>query len=200
MPKAYYDGKEIFSGGGGPDFEIGDTLIKENGVVNVAIPVNDVMSQEDFDALPEEKRNRGLYLIRGNGQLLQGVEIEEYDTTVDDCDWHVRKWSNGYCEFSGVKQYDGININISWGPLYAQDSSLTNTYFTLPFKLQKKYSENIGIIRSNDKSSSATVLLAHHSPFGFDELSRSAAFSFLRPAIGNSITVIVSIYVTGRWK
>lgn len=49
--------------GGGVDFTTDETLTLQDDVLGVTNPVNDAMSQEEFDALPPEKQNRGLYII-----------------------------------------------------------------------------------------------------------------------------------------
>lgn len=61
-----YDGKD--GTGGGVSFTIDDTLMlsKEN-VLGVAVPVRDIISQEDFDALQEDEKKNGLYVIPGTG-------------------------------------------------------------------------------------------------------------------------------------
>lgn len=43
----------------------GDGLEKEGSTLSVSSPVQGVISQEEYDALPEEKRNKGLYIVSG---------------------------------------------------------------------------------------------------------------------------------------
>lgn len=63
----YYDGERITggeSGGSGAEFTTDDTLnLSEDNILSVSKPVNGVISQKDFDALPPEKQNHGLYII-----------------------------------------------------------------------------------------------------------------------------------------
>ena len=47
----------------------GDGLEKEGSTLRVSSPVQGVISQEAYDALPEEKRNKGLYVIPGESSL-----------------------------------------------------------------------------------------------------------------------------------
>lgn len=56
-------------------FEIGDTLVDNGGVVDVKSPVNGIISQEDFDALPPEEQEHGLWVIPGSGS--GGVQTAE---------------------------------------------------------------------------------------------------------------------------
>ena len=43
----------------------GDGLSKEGDILSVTTPVRGVVTQAEFDALPEERRNKGLYVIPG---------------------------------------------------------------------------------------------------------------------------------------
>ena len=43
----------------------GDGLEKENSTLSVSSPVQGVISQEEYNALPEEKQNKGLYIVSG---------------------------------------------------------------------------------------------------------------------------------------
>ena len=43
----------------------GDGLEKEGSTLSVSSPVQGVISQEEYDALPEERRNKGLYIVSG---------------------------------------------------------------------------------------------------------------------------------------
>lgn len=67
--------------GGGTDFATDDTLtLNEDDVLGVSIPVHDVINQEDFDVLPLEKKNHGLYVIRdpsSNTKLAINGEVIE---------------------------------------------------------------------------------------------------------------------------
>lgn len=45
----------------------GDGLSKEGDTLSVATPVRGIVTQAEFDALPEEQRNKGLYVISGGG-------------------------------------------------------------------------------------------------------------------------------------
>lgn len=52
-------------GGGGVDFTIDDTLtMSSSRVLGVKSPVNNILSQEEFDALSEEEKKKGLYIIK----------------------------------------------------------------------------------------------------------------------------------------
>lgn len=199
MPIVYFNGEPIIGGAGGSvenDFTTDDTLIMDDSrVLGVAVPVNGVMSQEEFDAIPSEKQNHGLYIVRGEGQPLQGVTIEEYDTTVDGCDWHVRKWSNGYCEFNGRKLYSGINIDSQWGALYVQtDTRLSGAKF--PFQLASIYDKNMTAITKG--AGGLLVMPAPNS--SYVETIEFPPFSVIRGITASNVSFYLNCHVTGRWK
>lgn len=53
---------------GTADISFDDTMLqKEDGSYSVTTPVKSILTQEEFDALPEEERNRGLYIIENSG-------------------------------------------------------------------------------------------------------------------------------------
>lgn len=191
MPRAYFNGKEIISGG--TNFEVGDTLVNNDGVIDVSMPVNGVMFQEAFDALPPEKQNRGLYVVRGEGQPLQGVEIEEYDTNVDGCDWHVRKWSNGYVEMMGIVQLPNTSLT-AWGPLYQYTYT---TKHKLPVTLTKMYLFDAGNIGLNGDSSAYITMVGGR----FDwEQGTTPDIAIVRPAQSTTVNKYLTYHITGSWK
>lgn len=193
MPTAYFNGQPLFSGGN-TNVTFGDTLIEKDGVIEVTNPVHRVISQEDFDALPAEEKNSGLYVVRGNGQTLSGIEIEEYDAIVDDCDWHVRKWSNGYVEMSGAKWYSGIVATSKWGEIYQSDSFSGPM---LPLTLSKKYRESANIINKEGYVHAAFISV---SSGNFPNLSKISSFRVYRAVSSPTINFGVNWIVTGRWK
>lgn len=83
-----YKGKTI--SGGGSDFTTDSTLtMSEGNVLGVSTPVNGVISQKDFDALPDEKQKRGVYFIPGAGGCGSSQEIYSNDETV------IGRWIDG---------------------------------------------------------------------------------------------------------
>lgn len=65
------------------------------------------------------------------------LTIEEYDTKIGSCNWHVRKWSNGYCEFIGWT--DTIKTRSEPSKLGENYMAGTIDKYQFPFKLLKKY-------------------------------------------------------------
>lgn len=52
---------------GGTNFTPDDTLNLSNGVLGVTTPVQGILSQAEFDALPNAQKSNGLYVIPGEG-------------------------------------------------------------------------------------------------------------------------------------
>ena len=55
-------------GSGGQDLTAGDGLSKEGDTLSVTTPVRGVVTQAEFDALPQEQRDKGLYVISDGGE------------------------------------------------------------------------------------------------------------------------------------
>lgn len=56
--------------GDGSIFETDDTLERSSGsILGVTTPVQRVLSQEEFDSLSEDEKDKGLYVISGNGNI-----------------------------------------------------------------------------------------------------------------------------------
>lgn len=73
----YYKGEVLSDGEQGPagsDATVvaGDGLSKTGDTLNVATPVRNIVTQEEFDALPEETKNNGFYII-DDGLGYEGV-------------------------------------------------------------------------------------------------------------------------------
>lgn len=66
MQIAMFNGQPVgqLFNGGTADISFDDTMLqKEDGSYSVTTPVKSVLTQEEFDALPEEERSKGLYII-----------------------------------------------------------------------------------------------------------------------------------------
>lgn len=196
QPKIVLSGVEYPVGGGtAKNFTVDETLnMSEDNVLGVAVPVNGgIMSQEEFDTLSSEKQNHGLYIVRGEGQPLQGVEIEEYDTTVDGCDWHVRKWSNGYCELYGKVEYPSFACTKEWGSCFNGTATRGPLY---PFDLKLVYKSQILL----ESSKNAGILFPLNSTGANDPLKGSLSFNIFRPNSATLSDLVVVFHTVGRWK
>lgn len=60
-------------------FTVGDGLSKEGDTLSVTTPVRSIVTQAEFDALPEEQRSSGLYVISDGGSG-GGTTGEVYST------------------------------------------------------------------------------------------------------------------------
>ena len=126
-------------------------------------------------------------------------KVQEYDTTVDGCDWHVRKWSNGYCELSGLKRYKNIpmtSLSTIWTNWYAITNVRLKTA-KFPFNLVKKYHDFAQIVRPY--SGDEFVFLMPYALYNIslDQTQELVAY-YGRPS--NSVNFSIYYYVTGRWK
>lgn len=63
----------------------GDGTTVEGNAVNIDTPVRGVLSQEEFDALPEAERNKGLYFVDdGEGEGSSSVSMEQVNTAIGE--------------------------------------------------------------------------------------------------------------------
>lgn len=180
------------------DFTIDDSLTLEDNILGLKRPVEKIMTQQEYDALPPEKRNRGVYFIDEKSHPLRGVTIEEYDTITSGCDWHVRKWSNGYCELLGKQLLSNISIINSWGStgLFITDA-IDGPEF--PVVLTEKYTEITQPDSSHFSNGIATFILTNGSNTP-DSLSKGRLFHLLRHTSSESKTVRIFWQITGQWK
>lgn len=120
--------------------------------------------------------------------------IEEYDETVDGCDWHIRKWSSGYCEFSGFATYKNLQNEETWGSLFLIHVTSAAKF---PFALKQKYVDIsyqsrpiINTVGALTFPGNSDLLLDRAQPFS---LVRGSSFTSDR-------TSYMYHFVTGRWK
>lgn len=60
----------------------GDGLTKEGDTLSVATPVRGIVTQAEFDALTEEQRSKGLYVISGGGGESAGEVYSTEETRI----------------------------------------------------------------------------------------------------------------------
>lgn len=133
-----------------------------------------------------------LYCIKAVDRQTVYETFEEYDTTVDGCDWHVRKWSNGYCEMFGKKSYL-VNVTSNWDSFYGDDTTVGG-YGSLPFPfpMTEIYNEQDSI------DSPDTSLGIFYNDRTQLNCSRSIRI-FKNVSVSNQ-NIVLHIYITGRWK
>lgn len=137
-----------------------------------------------------------LYCIKAvDSQTRLMNPVEEYDTTVGDCDWHVKKWTNGYCEFMGKRYLENLKITYNSGSWYSSDgpdSLFSGSMF--PFALVKKY------VECNSIESDINWLSFLIGDRFYDPLVGSSKINFISPSSITNVKCVVNIFVTGRWK
>lgn len=90
---AYFWGKVRTALAGKQDvITAGDGLEKTGDTLGVTTPVRGVITQEAFDALPEEERNKGVYVIPGGGSGGSGGSAEEVYSTEER---RIGTWIDG---------------------------------------------------------------------------------------------------------
>lgn len=195
MPKLAIDGEIVDFGqpDEGTSFETDDSLTLNEGVLGVSTPVQGVLSQEEFDKLPEEEKSKGMYVIPDGSSGSEVLSVEEYDT---DDGWHVRKYSDGYIEMIiHVSKSVTANDWTEWGTggLWNVDIS---DHIQFPVNLIKKYCEQY----SADQQQHA-IFLAPAGGSNKNPLEQTNSYFGSRGSkpVANS-TLGMAITVVGRWK
>lgn len=178
----------------------GDTISKNNGVVDVAIPVKQVSQSEYNEMSEDEKEQEAVYLVDEPPFLPVSVSIQEYDTEIDGCQWHVRKWSDGYIDMFGKKHYK-MPVSTAFGSLYRSNGVVGNE--VLPVHLIQKYGEHD--VLSTDISVSASLSVAPRTTTIVDlkdwnELTRTNASIIMTVSNQSNVEGPVFFHVFGRWK
>lgn len=70
----------------------GDGVSQTGSTISVTTPVRGIVTQAEFDALPEERRNKGLYVIPGGGSGGSGGSAEEVYSTEER---RIGTWIDG---------------------------------------------------------------------------------------------------------
>lgn len=166
----------------GKDGEPGkDATINGENVLNIVEGKN-IKIQQDGGTLTISAAGGG-----------SGIELEEYDTVVGVGNWHVRKWSNGYCELSGTKRYTGMNITNYSNGWYSQTSY--PSIGTLPFPLVKKYIE---IDTASCRTADAVIYAVQTVPA--NELTNANIVYPVSNRFLPNMAIELSCYITGLWK
>lgn len=190
----YYKGVKIGGGDGGSSFTTDGTLnMSEDNVLSVATPVQP-FTQEQYEKLTDDEKQKSmLCLVDEPPWYPTTLSVQEYDTTTDDgVEWHVRKWSDGYVEMSGFKNYGKLVLEYSGNVIYIAYIS----GMKYPFSLSTIYSKNFF-------ASAQTYLLfiseASRSGTGMDlEKTETLALMNFKNLTVNDCCV--TVYITGRWK
>lgn len=144
-------------------------------------------------------------VINGEAVELGGAinNVEEYDTETGGTQWHIRKWSNGYCEFMGKKQFSNIPITTAFGESLFLASNITGSSTStqisgipLPFALTEKITEQVTIANAT-----ATLGLLGGVPgSSYNPLTTVGFYNVFRGIKADAVSFVLEIYVFGRWK
>lgn len=127
--------------------------------------------------------------------LVSDLKIEEYDTDVDGCQWHVMKWSNGYVEMRGVRWYSKIPVQNEWGNLYG---SGVLKALQFPINLTKKYNETIGVM--HETSYTSAVFPVFSGVTSINLLESTPNIVVYRGLQDTGANFGLTVNITGRWK
>lgn len=78
-------------GGGGASFTAGDGLSIIDGVASIDSPVQGVLTEEEFNALPEDKQKKGLYVI-SDGVGSGGASGGDYENIYSTEETRIGTW------------------------------------------------------------------------------------------------------------
>lgn len=90
--KVYSNGEMLEVSGGGTDLTAGDGVSIQDGDINVTTPVRGIVTQAEYDALPEGQRNKGLYVISDGGSGGGGGSAWEVYSTEET---RIGTWIDG---------------------------------------------------------------------------------------------------------
>lgn len=123
----------------------GDGLTKEGDTLSVETPVQGVVTQAEFDALPEAQRNKGLYVIPDGGSGGGGKSAGEVYSTEET---RIGTWVDGkpiyrktvvlnqnYPTFTRIELGIGIDTAIS----ISGSSRLNDGVYSLPLNYDDNY-------------------------------------------------------------
>lgn len=195
MSKIIVDGEVMeLPDSGGINFTIDKTLtMSEDNVLGVAVPTKGV-TKEEFDQMSDDEKKGHIIVTDEPPFAPVGIFLQEYDAEIDSCNWHVRKYSNGYCELTGRKKFVGMDFTRA-------SNSITGLYlspsepeisFTFPLELVKNYSE---IISASCKDSTVWCTRIREP-----SLLHTAPIGICTTGSKTNQTVFVDISVSGRWK
>lgn len=197
MSKIIVDGEVMeLPDSGGVNFTIDKTLtMSEDNVLGVTVPTKGV-TKEEFDQMSNEEKKGHIIVIDESPFIPVGTSLQEYDTEIDGCNWHVRKYSNGYVEMSGIKNLGSISYNVESSAIKGMYSCGEQGLIKYPIVLTKKYCEIDAGVSNNP---GGYIILTMQGGKTDDFLIRSNRLFLLREAT-TAVNTDIHVFVTGRWK
>lgn len=78
---------KIDDGGGGFSYKAGDGISIDNNTISIKNPVQGIISQDDYDKLPDEDKNKGVWFIKDNDTLKSSqLESVSKDSSIKKSD------------------------------------------------------------------------------------------------------------------
>lgn len=195
MLKLYFNGKEI----------IPELTSESIGAVPTSRKIDGKTLTGDVNILPSggtagqilAKSSSTNYAVKWADMPLS---IEEYDETVSDVEWHVRKWSNGFCELMAsiptkeITESSWSNVN-SANVLYYVDYATGTSTKLLPVTLKKRFSFNFSVSGDNNIQNGTWCTTSTK----YNILKYIPTFCLYRHN-AKAGTWVIQIDITGLWK
>lgn len=146
------------------------------------------LTQAEYDALPEDEQNNGLYFIT-DGDATTGVDyiVEQGTSGI----WTYRKWNSGLAECWGVYGFEAT-VDKAWGVLYESATIEPPNY---PFNFV-----NLPLVHYSPYSSSAAWLVETGGSSSSNSITPPRFYVSRGAEITTPTLFNVAIRVIGRWK
>lgn len=166
-----YKGGTVGGGSAGQDLTAGDGLSREGNTLNVDNPNRGILSQTEFDALPEEQKRSGTYFVDdGSSGGSSGSAWEVYSTE----ETRIGTWIDGKplyrivvnttspSEIETAKAIYGLSSTTSIHKIEGYILALNNDD-RLPLNFYRNSSRYIATFYDNYNNISAIVMVISHS-------------------------------------
>lgn len=166
-----YKGGTVGGGSAGQDLTAGDGLSREGNTLNVDNPNRGILSQTEFDALPEEQKRSGTYFVDdGSSGSSSGSAWEVYSTE----ETRIGTWIDGKplyrivvnttspSEIETAKAIYGLSSTTSIHKIEGYILALNNDD-RLPLNFYRNSSRYIATFYDNYNNISAIVMVISHS-------------------------------------
>lgn len=100
-------------GGTGTELTAGDGLSITDGIASVDTPVRSILTQFEYDALPEDKQNKGLYVIKDSGGSSGGGSDELLDVYSTE-EKRIGTWIDGKPLYRRVFESTIPSVSTDW--------------------------------------------------------------------------------------
>lgn len=121
MAKVILNGEVVEMGSGGSDITFDDTMTESNGVYSVTRPVHPILTQAEYDALPEAEKNNGVYVVSDGEDVSEESGSTGPGEVYSEEETRIGTWIDGKPLYRKV-----VNGNLS------STNNSTSTISTIP--------------------------------------------------------------------